>query len=443
MLLRCENDTDCEAIEAATEIKLRCVRNICVLSHPKTCYRHSDCEESGKLCSADGLCVEGIWQVENQLPDENIDFEMYSKSCSTPSDSQFEMESYDMYGASPWQRIPGVLEMFGMCSYRNWYEYLELVDPRYEKREDANAEGICDGELKKKIKCTPDSFDIDKTMWWETGRGHEFTTSRTIRTSKWSNFSVEAHPCDRDYMHIRDTMGCSPRIYNDNSAMGIIAQAGGEGQNFESPLAQRARNAQTIERIMTSENVIRQFINMAGRPSQQQLSNETFRRMGFLGVSDVMSKLNSQESRFRDCSTIDQCRKVIIFFPFFYLCFCFLLIFECVQDDFTFLGKKESRQSTTNVAGISSWSPANGESCGGFGILLDPPSSYQACIGLPSDHKCCMVDGAVAPLYRILCGASTKDQPISVTENVFDSVTNKITPKTVSLSFFFICCVLS
>lgn len=318
--MRCENDTDCEAIEGGSvEIKLRCVRGICVLSDPRTCYRHSDCEESGKVCSADGLCVEGIWQVENQLPDENIDFEMYSKSCSTSRDSQFKMESYDMYGASPWQRIPGVLEMFGMCSYRNWYEYLELVAPLYETRENTNARGVCDGELATKIGCTPGSFDIDETLWWETGRSHAFTTSRTIRTSKWSNFSVEAHPCDRDYMHVRDTVGCSPRIYNDNSAMGIISTrpGGGEGQNFESPVAQRARNAQTIERIMTTENGIRQFINMAGRPSQQQLSNETFRSMGFLGVSNVLSKEIAGKSRFQDCSTIEQCWKVIFFFSFF------------------------------------------------------------------------------------------------------------------------------
>jgi hypothetical protein len=49
-----------------------------------------------------------------------------------------------MYGASPWETIPDVLEMYGMCSYSNWFEYLEFVDPTAPER--AN-QGLCKKEM--------------------------------------------------------------------------------------------------------------------------------------------------------------------------------------------------------------------------------------------------------------------------------------------------------
>lgn len=61
-----------------------------------------------------------------------------------------------MYGSSPWQRVPDVLEMYGMCSYRNWYEYLEFVDPEKGKGRD-NFDGRCDG-LSRTLGCQVISF---------------------------------------------------------------------------------------------------------------------------------------------------------------------------------------------------------------------------------------------------------------------------------------------
>ena len=43
-----------------------------------------------------------------------------------------------MYGASAWENIPDVLKMYGMCSYHDWYEYLEFIDPA-DKAAHANA----------------------------------------------------------------------------------------------------------------------------------------------------------------------------------------------------------------------------------------------------------------------------------------------------------------
>lgn len=126
------------------------------------------------------------------------------------------MDSYDMYGASPWERVPDILEMYGMCSYRNWYEYLELVDPNNKT---ASRAGNCDA-LSNTIGCDPESFDVDKSLWTETARAHNEPSMRSI----WSTnkFRVHAHPCDMDYMHIDGMRGCSPVTKNDNSAMGVF-----------------------------------------------------------------------------------------------------------------------------------------------------------------------------------------------------------------------------
>ena len=122
---------------------------------------------------------------------QDVDFEMYTEDCSTAHNSDFKVEAYEMYGASPWQRVPGILEMYGMCSYRNWYEYLELVNPRYQARREANEPGVCDGNLAERTGCIPGSFDIAKANWWSTDRPRVYTTSQTI-DEVFSQFSQNA-----------------------------------------------------------------------------------------------------------------------------------------------------------------------------------------------------------------------------------------------------------
>lgn len=132
-LLRCESHADCVPVDNSGAL-LECVRNVCVRHRTsdisevgRSCYSHKDCSDTDQLCSGDGRCVDGIWQVENNL-DKDIDFELYTSSCSSNDQPNFPVEDYDMYGASVWQTVPDILRMYGMCGKCS--PFLSLLPPR-------------------------------------------------------------------------------------------------------------------------------------------------------------------------------------------------------------------------------------------------------------------------------------------------------------------------
>jgi hypothetical protein len=116
--ISCSSSADCVPLNA-TAVRVECVRGVCVLNRrdTATCYSHADCANSDRMCSGDGHCVHSILQVENML-DEDVEFEMHVENCSSSSKQDFPTVAYDMYGGSPWETIPDVLGMYGMCSYR-------------------------------------------------------------------------------------------------------------------------------------------------------------------------------------------------------------------------------------------------------------------------------------------------------------------------------------
>lgn len=192
--LVCSSDADCVAL-GGTSAKLQCLNGVCILDRQSTgtCYSHRDCLSSNKMCSGNGQCVTSImqvaalcwrglvdiavpfWQAENGLDfavdlemsrkadiavpfsqvendlDFAVDFELYAETCSATDDSLNPTIQYDMYGASVWETIPDVLEMYGMCSYEDWYEYLEFIDPTQDTR--ANL-GLCGGQAEAR-GCLP------------------------------------------------------------------------------------------------------------------------------------------------------------------------------------------------------------------------------------------------------------------------------------------------
>lgn len=149
--LVCTTDADCVSLDASLA-KLQCLAGVCVLDRQATgtCYSHRDCLASNKMCSGNGKCVPSILQVENDL-DYAVDFELHAETCSASDESLHPTIQYDMYGASPWETIPDVLEMYGMCSYEDWYEYLEFIDPTKDSRTNL---GLCGGQSEQR-GCLP------------------------------------------------------------------------------------------------------------------------------------------------------------------------------------------------------------------------------------------------------------------------------------------------
>ena len=130
--------------------------------------------------------------MENDLEKDPIDFELYSEDCSSTDATNRPVVQYDMYGASPWETVPDVLQMYGMCSYSNWYEYLEFVDPTSPLR--AN-QGLCGGRALEKKCVSPMASDATVSRWWDLRRPHAEPSMRSLWETQ--KFRVDAHVCDR------------------------------------------------------------------------------------------------------------------------------------------------------------------------------------------------------------------------------------------------------
>lgn len=366
--------------------------------------------EQGKICSGDGQCAHGIWQVENDLErqlgpddaDNSVEFEMYARECNADDDDSYKKISYDMFGASPWycptkclffekialtletsdicrERVDDILAAYGMCSYRNWFEYLDFFNPVEDPDNPrANLLNSKCGQRFKEVGCEPESFNAEEALWRETDRDQNLADMRSLwQTEK---FRVKPHVCDREYAHLRHFKGCAPDVLDDNSAMGVI-----DMEELVPLRSKRGRIAQTFSRYKTAQNDTQIYYNVIGKdPFQDQPEWQNFRTYGFLSIN--------RDKEFKLCSAETQCR----------------------VDDFTFNGVQlllGVRSVVTSVAGDgdfsnrTAWNKNSQEECGIFGNLVDE----SLCGFSTSDESlsCCQIDRAVAPLYELFCNPGT------------------------------------
>ena len=158
-LLACTTDADCVGNSPGVKVQCHPDYGVCVMDMKQfpSCYAHRDCRNTSQMCSGDGKCVDMTLQVENEL-DASVEFELYAKDCSAAKSRE-----YDTYGASAWENIPDVMRMYGMCSYHDWFEYMEFVDPSDPARKN---QGACTDPA----ICDPASFNAFSAMWWDTQR---------------------------------------------------------------------------------------------------------------------------------------------------------------------------------------------------------------------------------------------------------------------------------
>jgi hypothetical protein len=188
-LLSCARDSDCVSLDPS-RVRLQCVRGVCVvdMKQSPSCYSHRDCAATDQMCSGDGQCVDPVLQVENHL-NESIEFELYTQNCSTTSRQRYPVHAYDTYGASAWENIPDILNMYGMCSYHDWFEYLEFIDPTDDLRKN---QGAC-GSRFAELGCDPASFNAFTSTWWDTQRPSAETDMPSLYDTR--KFQVRRTPC--------------------------------------------------------------------------------------------------------------------------------------------------------------------------------------------------------------------------------------------------------
>jgi hypothetical protein len=363
--LECENDNDCVSTGS---VALECLRGVCVLAYSQddgemVCYRHADCEDYNKMCSGEGICEEAVWQVENRLDATDhggnaIEFDMFAESCGSIENN---VESYDMWGASKWETIPDILPMYGMCSYRGWFEYREFLTPSQSSL--LKFPRVSTGCVAN--DCTSGDFRGDRRTWWDTASDHGDVDFPPIRET--GKYTVLPHVCDRDYEHLENMRGCTPI-----DAVVLSYESGvSNGRNFQEL---RSTHAQTFDR----SNRI-SFL----KPDALYFANK---RTGFLSVEIppqvTRSSDTSPDRTFQKCGSIPQ----------------------CVRLPFHFNGGVTSRV-VNDMVQLRPWDfDKDSEMCGSFGVFLGV--NHPRCAGLGNNVNCCMIDKGVAVHYRVACDST-------------------------------------
>lgn len=353
-VLECETHDDCVALDGLdASVSLVCYRGVCVKDFAATdkCYDHTHCIGDDKVCSGEGFCEKMVWQVENDLSSGmDIEFDLFSQNCHSEQD---KTETYDMLGGSQWQSIPDILEMYGMCSKRNWFEFRQFLQP-----ENISSDvGSCQDP-----SCELGWFDTTRRKWVTTDG---FAPIPSLYSTK--KFRVLPHECDRDYMHIEGMRGCAPRepvVLSSRNGISLGISLDGS----------RGVYAQTINRdkyigIIRSEGKL--FDNAVS---------------GFLSMDETVA------DGFTMCRDVEQCLPKL----------------------FTYDGESVSRSvydsSTQKMKLFDSGKDfADSDVCGSFGTLLS--NNHPTCQTLlvhENDH-CCQIDNATVPQYALLCNPFFRD----------------------------------
>ena len=158
------------------------------------CTTHSQCNHD-MMCAGDGICVDGVWQVKNEIPTP-VSFRTYSQNCPTGN-------TLDTWGTSIAELIPDILNASGMCSYRSWFENRRMSDRNY-----CNTSDTCPA--------------FSGMQPWNFSAPHKQVAGESAFES--GILRTQTHPCDRDYQYYANFLSCTP---NDNY-MAMFDSAGNQ-----------------------------------------------------------------------------------------------------------------------------------------------------------------------------------------------------------------------
>ncbi|EKX32043.1 hypothetical protein GUITHDRAFT_121790 [Guillardia theta CCMP2712] len=190
-LKTCLNDTDCGSVNGA---KLVCLRSwsesqqaprdgVCAIQgvEPLECYQNYHCEGKGQVCGANGRCVDGRLLMRNRVG-YSAEFHAHSEQCPVES-----------LGYSPWQNVSDFLSRHGMCGFRDWFEYSDML------RRGANTSAF-PGQL---VGLDP------RALWYSTS---PYVAASEVRKSLFDREILKVHPhtCDRDYAYLLPSCATNP-----------------------------------------------------------------------------------------------------------------------------------------------------------------------------------------------------------------------------------------
>jgi hypothetical protein len=321
-LFTCENDVDCAdaALGADATLSWQCRQRVCMLLYDsnEVCSRHDDCAEATHMCAGDGRCVQPVIDVHNEH-NVAVEFNWFSDVCAGTA--------VDAYGSSSWGSLPDVLQGHGMCSYQRWYEYREMY----------RNNGCKPGE-----KCVLDAANV-----YNSHVDQQYTDDRKVFAD--GLLRMQAHVCDRDYMHDSRLAHCLP-------AQGVKVALRGETISSDKQL---------VDATYTAEYRTYAWSDTRHELPLLHMNNMASNGSGFLGFNaslDVESPL--------------RCGDIV----------------QCSPQPFTVRGHKMPTRKVLTPTGVRRYTVRDAIKCGAFGFENADQTASQ-----------CTLDLTVLPFYRIFC----------------------------------------
>jgi hypothetical protein len=84
------------------------------------CFMTEHCPD-GMVCLADGGCSPLMLHAWNRAADDDLEFTVMADECGFQESGHPYTQT--TRGASPWEQVPDLMHMHGMCSHRNWFSY--------------------------------------------------------------------------------------------------------------------------------------------------------------------------------------------------------------------------------------------------------------------------------------------------------------------------------
>lgn len=263
-----------------------------------------------------------------------------------------------------------------MVKNRNWFSFLEFVDPSDASR--ANA-GLC-GAQSAVLGCSPLQSQAQMSSWWDVLRPKSDEKMLSLLETK--KFRVLPHACDRDYQHMHQLSGCAPSFSLAGDQRGLLGYVDIPTGRRMIPSVRKSTYVQTFDRNGFS------VVGM-GKIPFEHIMGSAYRKTGFLSTDKQIYDPQSKKSLFVQCSSLEQ----------------------CFVDKYFYNGKMIANRrvigldpgSQTPVKQQRDWKPSEAENCGIFGIEVTNYARDLQCPGInKKTQSCCMLDVAVAPLYYLL-----------------------------------------
>ena len=160
--------------------------------------------------------------MRNELAlNESVEFRIYTGQCPT---TDTDTNAVDMYGISPWERVPDFLYAHGLCSYRNWYEYNRSIATSATSR--SRTQTCLNLGSSMPSSSVPGYCELsgNEDSWVFTLDEDRASTKGMYRQKV---LYQHAHTCDRDYMHLAGMQSCMTipsKVHWKEDRVGILQE---------------------------------------------------------------------------------------------------------------------------------------------------------------------------------------------------------------------------